>query len=319
MDNLRTVTVIICTYNGSRSISGALDSIFNQAGVGRLFSLAILVIDNGSSDDTATKVLARFTGSHSNIETNIVYEPVKGLASARRAGLLCTASEFVVFCDDDNELDANYIAKGLRIMNERNRVGVIGGKGVFVADNFEEPTWFAKYQSYFAVGEQLPSEGDANERGYLWGAGLMIRAEPLRMAYQLGLTSITSGRTGSEITSGDDTELAMWFRLLGYDLWYSPEMTFNHRISVERISVASVETLALSFARAWDMLRLYYLILALRNFPVVVRIPIFLLVTNTILIFPSMKSERIFRWKRSIRKFRTLTLKNYSILNDIKF
>lgn len=318
MNNLRSVTVIICTFNGSGSISGALNSIFNQAGVGQLFRLAIVVVDNGSTDDTAAIVRTRFTDGKSDIETSIIYEPVKGLASARRAGLLGTTSEFVVFCDDDNELDANYLAEGLRVMNERDRVGAIGGKGVFAADNFEKPTWFAKYQSYFAVGEQLPSEGYANDRGYLWGAGLMIRAEPIRKAYQLGLASIALGRTGSSIISGDDMEMAFWFRLLGYDLWYSPALIFSHRISPERISPASVENLRLSFIRAWDMLRLYYLILVLTNFPQVVRIPAFLFITNAILIFPPIRSERVSRWKESIRKFRTITVKNYRILDDTK-
>ena len=49
---MKTVTVVLTTYNSVKSVDRTLASIFNQDGLGELFQLEVIVVDDCSSDDT---------------------------------------------------------------------------------------------------------------------------------------------------------------------------------------------------------------------------------------------------------------------------
>ena len=60
---------------------------------------AVIVVDNGSSDDTAE--VARSWGA------TVVREPVPGYGAAVHAGLLAATAEYVAFMDGDGSFDAD--------------------------------------------------------------------------------------------------------------------------------------------------------------------------------------------------------------------
>ena len=89
------VSVILPTYNRARTLRRAIDSILNQS----YRDLEVLVVDDGSTDDTA-EVMAAITDPRVRylpLETN------RGASRARNAGLKAAAGAFIAFQDSDDE------------------------------------------------------------------------------------------------------------------------------------------------------------------------------------------------------------------------
>lgn len=91
------VTVIIPTYNRAHLIGTAIASVLRQT----YRSIEIIVVDDGSTDETGTVVSAF-------LDPRVRYirmEVNKGACAARNLGLRQAAGEFLVFHDSDDVLD----------------------------------------------------------------------------------------------------------------------------------------------------------------------------------------------------------------------
>lgn len=101
------VTLVLPAYNEHGRIGSALDELFaylDSQGPGRVAGrpasdmgpVQVLVVDDGSDDDTAAIVEARG-------ETNLrlLREPHTGKGGAVRAGMLAADSDFILFADAD--------------------------------------------------------------------------------------------------------------------------------------------------------------------------------------------------------------------------
>lgn len=75
---MKTVTVLVSTYNGQKYLSKQLDSLISQVGV----DMKIIVRDDGSSDGTR-QILRNYAQTYSNIQLllKIIVEQKKVLTS----------------------------------------------------------------------------------------------------------------------------------------------------------------------------------------------------------------------------------------------
>jgi len=92
-DNENLVSVIIPAFNAASFLPGAVASIERQG----YQPLEIIVIDDGSTDDTATVVRSLPSVSH------YFYQENKGPSAARNLGLKHARGEFIAFLDADDE------------------------------------------------------------------------------------------------------------------------------------------------------------------------------------------------------------------------
>jgi len=91
-------SVVICSYNGSRTLRDCLD------GVARLDypDYEVIVVDDGSTD--ATPAIAE------EYRCRLIRTPNRGLASARNTGLAAATGEIVAYLDDDARPDPHWLA-----------------------------------------------------------------------------------------------------------------------------------------------------------------------------------------------------------------
>ena len=214
------VSIIICCYNSSARISKTLGFLAKQI-VPISIPWEVLIVDNNCNDNTveiASKEWCKY-----NLETKlkIVYQPQSGLSYARQKGVEISSFDYVIFCDDDNWLNENYIEIAYRILNSNKSISALGGKIKAVAD-VDFPDFWSKFSEHFAVGNQLPQTGFANQRKYLWGAGLTMRKyDYLCVSRQ---ESLLQDRKGKELSSGGDSEICARLLLFGKDLYYSDKL-----------------------------------------------------------------------------------------------
>jgi glycosyltransferase involved in cell wall biosynthesis len=92
---LPLVSVIIPTRNRAALLDRALDSVLAQEGLGKLFELDVIVVDDGSTDSTID-VVRRYPQVRHMVSHH------RGVAGTRNIGIQASRGRFVCFLDDDD-------------------------------------------------------------------------------------------------------------------------------------------------------------------------------------------------------------------------
>jgi glycosyltransferase involved in cell wall biosynthesis len=122
------VSVVIPSYNRARLLQRALDSVTVQT----YGALEILVVDDGSTDDTQA-LLSRVTDPRLRV---LRHPTNRGGAVARNTGITASAGEFVAFLDSDDEWLPEKIERQVRRFREVDpAVGLVYTGGVRVYDD----------------------------------------------------------------------------------------------------------------------------------------------------------------------------------------
>ena len=108
------VTVVIATYKRADLVPRAIESVRRQT----YHHIEILVIDDGSPDDTASVV-------QSIPDSRIRYirhEANKGLPAGRNTGIRATQGEYIAFLDDDDQWREDKLERQLEAIAEYDAV-----------------------------------------------------------------------------------------------------------------------------------------------------------------------------------------------------
>lgn len=95
---VKSVSVVIPTYNRAHLICDALDSVAAQT----FNDVEIIVVDDGSEDDTATVVEAWKARTHPAIELSYHLQNNAGGNVARNTGIKAASGRYVAFLDSDD-------------------------------------------------------------------------------------------------------------------------------------------------------------------------------------------------------------------------
>lgn len=103
--HMTLVSVIIPTRNRSKLLIEAIESVLAVQRQG--FDLEVLVVDDGSTDDTAA-VVAQYP-------VTLLQGPGRGASAARNAGIVAAHGDFVAFLDDDDVWLPNNVTPQLAV------------------------------------------------------------------------------------------------------------------------------------------------------------------------------------------------------------
>jgi glycosyltransferase involved in cell wall biosynthesis len=110
------VTVVVPTYNSGHLVGDALTSVLAQTAPPE----AVIVIDDGSTDDTAAR-LARY-----GARVRSIHQSNQGVSAARNRGLREARSEFVAFLDADDVWHPRKLEIQLSVLRARPDFGLLG-------------------------------------------------------------------------------------------------------------------------------------------------------------------------------------------------
>lgn len=237
------VSIIICCYNSSPRLPKTLEYMAKQK-VDPTINWEVIIVDNNSTDKTSSVAIEEWKKWNSPISLRVVSEPEPGLSHARKKGIGESTGELIIFCDDDNWLDPDYIQLAFEIMNSNKKIGILGGIGFPVSED-KLPDWYEKYQSYFATGPQAKIDGPVEaSRNWVYGAGMAMRREAYNLASVNLPLEICSDRLGKSLSSGGDTELCYKIVLSGYEIHYCSRLTFLHYLPAARLNSPYLQRLA---------------------------------------------------------------------------
>lgn len=253
------ISVIICCFNSATRMTPTLQHLYNQKNISSC-SWEIIVVNNCSTDNTAEIALQiwdSFTSNKPNFK--VVNEPTPGLSAARQKGIDESCHDYVLFCDDDNWLEENYLSLALNIMQNNMHIGALGGTGSPVFEKNEPPYFWTNQYNLLAVGNQSEIDGDiTDERGVLYGAGMIINKTAYRILkekfqFQFQL----SDRMANNLLSSGDHELCIALKKIGFRIFYSKNLRFKHYIPGYRTTINYYKKLFLGFGASYAMLHVY--------------------------------------------------------------
>jgi glycosyltransferase involved in cell wall biosynthesis len=112
------VSVVIPTYNRAHTIARAVDSVLSQD----YPAIEVIVVDDGSKDDTADRMKARY-GRDSRV--TYLRQPNGGVCVARNTGLARVRGEFVAMLDSDDLWLPGKLAMEVDVLRRHPDVGMV--------------------------------------------------------------------------------------------------------------------------------------------------------------------------------------------------
>lgn len=108
------VSIIIPTYNRSKIIEKTINSCLEQT----YPYVEILIIDDGSTDDTSSKI-AQLSKKHNSESKYIkyLYQNNSGACVARNKGMDCAQGGYIQFMDSDDTMEPEKIEKQIQSLN----------------------------------------------------------------------------------------------------------------------------------------------------------------------------------------------------------
>ncbi len=252
------LSIVICTHNGKDRLGLVLEHI-NCLHIPNNLSWEVLVVDNASTDDTSVWI-KNWNSAHGwNFQLSLIQEPKPGLNIARLSAARSANYNWLLFCDDDNLLEVDYVQIWFEAITTYQNLGAVGGRGIAAIEN-TIPEWFNNYAHSYAVGPQFEKSGFVKRGSALYGAGLFILKTPVLNIVNGGFKMVMSDRESGKLTSGGDLEWCYLLQLYGLILYYDERMIFKHQINSKRLHWTYYVQLKSGIASGVGLLESYHFI-----------------------------------------------------------
>lgn len=123
-DNIN-LSVIIPVFNGEKYLATCIESILNQQSK---YTIELICVDDGSTDNSL-QVLDQYL-SYANFK--VVHQSNRGISAARNRGIEEASGKYLLFVDNDDFIDSDFVEKMLNRAYETNADIVKCGYRVFV-------------------------------------------------------------------------------------------------------------------------------------------------------------------------------------------
>lgn len=237
------ISVIVCTYNRSELLGGALHTLCHQTLDTSRYEL--IVVDNNSTDKTSEVV-----GEFGRRFTNVRYclEPQLGLSHARNRGWREAGGEYVAYIDDDARAGESWLETALGLFENKEPAPLCLGGPVMPFYSTTKPIWFKEEirtwgdsPRYLRVGESFS------------GSNMIWRRSILEI---LGGFDVKSGVRGDYLSVGEETALfrKIWHSCEQPHFYYSPELVVHHWVPPTKMKVSYQLKRAFAAGQSWNRL-----------------------------------------------------------------
>lgn len=227
------LSVVIPTRNHVQLVSDLLDTLAVQVQVS--FRWEVMVIDNGSTDQTAKFVKEKI--SSLPIDIRYIYEPRPGLHNGRHRGALEARGKYLAYLDDDVLLTPTWI-HGVDKLISGQAEAVVGC--ILPKWETRPPGWLTTlirksgYSGYLSLLNR-GSSGTYIDPVFVYGDNFFI---PAQIVFELGGFHPDSMPESQLRYRGDgEYALMMKFKEAGLRAWYDPVATVYHRVPRKRMNI----------------------------------------------------------------------------------
>jgi len=225
-ESARLASVAICTLNRPSLLFRTLFS-FLSVRIPPGLDWELIVVDNGPTGSTA-EVVRTFAG---RLPLRYVVEPRRGQSAARNRALSAYQGEFILWTDDDVEVDPEWIAATIEAFDS-SQADIVFGRS-FPVWEAGQPLWFSPVLAgLFALLDYGPESfisTDISKQFY--GLNMAYRRSA---AERLGGFREDLGYIGNAGGGADDTDMFERALGLGLKIVYTPASSVGHIIPPDR-------------------------------------------------------------------------------------
>ncbi|MEO6520455.1 MAG: glycosyltransferase [Mucilaginibacter sp.] len=236
------ISIITCTYNpDERILSKVLDAV-RQLVLPAEGNVEYLIIDNNSNPSLSqSPYINNFLNDIS--WSKLIVETQQGLSYSRLRGFNESTGDIIIFFDDDNVADANYLVEIKQLFKNNVQVGIWGPGNIDVV--FTDPVSAWVERSTKGIFQEKHIE--TVEFGYSlngasfhpFGTGMALKREIIQFYYDQfvkgGFT--TSDRKGNSLASSGDTQLLYAAYKMRLATGVSPGLKMKHLIPGKRTTI----------------------------------------------------------------------------------
>ncbi len=248
------ISVITCSHNPRADY---LARVLSALGAQTLPATQweYIVVDSASTDPLCARLDLSW---HSR--ARCVREDEPGLTRARLRGIAESSGDLLVFVDDDNVLDPDFLERAVNIFESRPDIGSCSGA---TRPGFDEPApdWTRRHWGNLVIRDvtrdvwsNLPMLPDTMP----CGAGLCVRravADHYARLHREGKRSFALDRNGSSLLSGGDNDLAACACDIGLGVGIFGALKLTHLIPANRLREPYLVSLAENIALSTVILR----------------------------------------------------------------
>lgn len=252
------ISLVLCTHNPrwdylSRVITALKDQTLP------IQQWELLIVDNASEPSLASRLDLSW-----HPMATVIREEQLGLTHARLCGFRVVKAKLMVFVDDDNVLEQDYLARVVEIFRDQPHLGAIAGKSLPQFEVKPDP-WIKQYYSVLALRDfgETPlttssTVGALTAESYPYfapcGAGMALRTA-LFANYTAQVAQnpnrLALGRTGNQLTSGEDNDIILTLLAEGWGVGYFPQLQLMHLIATQRLQADYLARLNYATSRSW--------------------------------------------------------------------
>ncbi len=199
----KLVTVIVPVWNNPEQLERCIAALQVQEYPADRFE--IVVVDNGSTDDTMVRAQA--------MGVRVLQQPKPGSYAARNLGIAHTSSDYLAFTDSDCIPDRHWLSTAMGRTTGEPNLGVVAGRIVlFNESGGEARRWAECYEAMVAFPQHQAALGTCATANWLSPRAAIVEA----------------GGFDETVKSGGDHHMGMKVRSSGRTILYEPGMIVRH-------------------------------------------------------------------------------------------
>lgn len=222
-------TLAMCTHNHADRLARTLVDLAGLRAPQQPWE--VLIVDNGSRDATP-ELLARHAWP-AGWRVRTVREEKLGLSHARNRAIADARGDYILFMDDDETLDSDWLCAYERLI-DAHAPDAFGGRQIVMFED-ERPDWLRDELLGF-LGELHRSdriEPLTDPYTPFYGGNFGFRRA---VCDRVGGFDSMLGRKGSDNTGGEEVDFYRRLLDAGFKVWWTPEAVIYHRIQAVKLN-----------------------------------------------------------------------------------
>ena len=222
------ITVALCTHNHADRLARTLTGL--SCLVPPACAWDLLIVDN-ASNDTTPHILAAADWRPNGVPVRIVREEKLGLSNARNRAVIEAQGEYLVFMDDDETPDPQWLSAYEASIGEHFPDALGGRIEVFFEDG-ERPRWLQELLGFLGKLDHGPARWLTDSKTPIFGGNFAFRRSVFD---RIGNFDTQLGRKGSVNVGGEDTEIYARLLAAGCSVRWVPDAVIQHRIQTPKL------------------------------------------------------------------------------------
>lgn len=221
-------TVALCTHNHADRLVRTLADLVQLNAPREPWEF--LVVDNGSRDGTPELLASHVWPAHWVVR--IVREEKLGLSHARNRAIAEASGEYLVFMDDDETADPDWLCAYERLIDAQHP-DAFGGRQVVLFEDARPPWLHDELLGFLGELNRSDEIGPLTDPYTpFYGGNFGFRRA---VCERVGGFDSMLGRKGADNTGGEEVDFYRRLLEAGFKVWWTPDAVIHHRIQATKL------------------------------------------------------------------------------------